>query len=494
MPSNAALPSSIAKGYFNTDDKVCFPGFTGFFGNLSVFTIEKASSVVLMSSSYAAVNYTFNQDCNKRNAVMGNKNLHKGFSKLKRNERLEKLLAMGLLTAREVAKLKSPKLLPFSFGENFIENLIGYYQMPLGVAVNFKIDDQSYVIPMAVEETSVIAAASKTAKWINEKGKISTATSGSEAIGQIQIAKVKNFELLQQALHHNKQNIIAELNNNIASSMVKRGGGVRELAIRRIPRVDGHVMAVIHVMVDTCDAMGANIINQICEYLRHPIEQMTNEKVNLCILSNLTDKKITTATVIMQDLDFKIGKAIEEASLFAEQDPYRAATNNKGVLNGMDAVAIATGNDWRALEAGIHAYAARNGQYSSITQWKMDGKNLIGTLTAPINVGIVGGVTQLHPIAKICLKILNVENAAQLARIMAAVGLVQNLGALRALTTEGICRGHMRLHINNLCLAAGAKKSEIAALEKQMEKILLVRKKITVTDAIKILKKIRKEF
>lgn len=415
----------------------------------------------------------------------------KGFSKLNREERLRALLGTGLLQESDIQYLASGGLKDFSLGEKFIENVIGYFQLPLGVATNFCIDDKDYLIPMAVEETSIVAAASKTAKWVRENGFIMTEVLGQEIIGQIQCAKVKNFEKFSEVLNRNKQSLIENANAEVAFGLVRRGGGVKDITVRSIPRPEGGVMGVIHVSMDPCDAMGANVINQVCEFLKDPIERLTGEKVTMCILSNLVDSKITRATVTMKNVDPELAEKIQEASLFALQDPYRAATNNKGVLNGIDPILIATGNDWRAVEAGIHAYAARDGQYRSITRWQRVGANLIGTLEAPIIVGTVGGVTTLHPTASMCLRLLNVTSANDLSRIIAAVGLVQNLGALRALTTVGIIEGHMKLHIKNLSLGAGARENEIPELQKKLEEILFTRKRISLSHAVEVLKEIR---
>jgi hydroxymethylglutaryl-CoA reductase len=250
-------------------------------------------------------------------------------------------------------------------------------------------------------------------------------------------------------------------------------------------------MAVVHVMMNSVDAMGANIINQVCEYLKHPIEEMTGETVTMCILSNLVDTRLTEAKVILENIDLELAEKIEEASLFANLDPYRAATNNKGILNGMDPILIATGNDWRAVEAGAHAYCAIKGQYRSLSTWKRMGPSLVGTLTAPIIVGTVGGVTSLHPTASMCLKMLNVGSAAELSRVIAAVGLVQNLGALRALTTVGIIEGHMKLHIKNLTLAAGANEKELPFVQKKLEEILALKKRISLSHATEVLRDLR---
>ena len=314
---------------------------------------------------------------------------------------------------------------------------------------------------------------------------------GEDIIGQIQCAKVQDFLKFEKDLLSQKNYLIEISNREVAFGLVRRGGGVTDLVVRRVPRGDGSDMAVIHIHMNPCDAMGANIINQVCEFLKEPIEQFTGEKVTMCILSNLVDTKVTRAVVQIDDLDPELAEKIEEASLFAQQDPYRAATNNKGVLNGIDPIVIATGNDWRAVEAGIHAYAARDGQYRSITRWKRDGKKLVGLFEAPLVVGTVGGVTTLHPMAKMSMNMLGVQSANELSRVMAAVGLVQNLGALKALTTVGIIEGHMKLHIKNLTLGAGAEEKEIPIVQKKLEEILAIRKRISLSNAIEVLRELR---
>ncbi len=414
-----------------------------------------------------------------------------GFSKLDRAERLRKLVEIGALQPEDISFLNAGGIEDTGLAEKLIENVIGYFQMPLGVATNFNIDGRDFIIPMAVEETSIVAAASKTAKWIREEGKITTELVGNFIIGQIQIAKVNDFESLRSKILANKNKLIEQANVVVASGLVRRGGGVSDIQVRKIARGDGADMAVIHVLCDPCDAMGANIINQVCEFLKKPIEEMSGEKVTMCILSNLVDTKLTRATVEIHNVEKALGEKIEEASLFAICDPYRAATNNKGVLNGMDSVLLATGNDWRAVEAGVHAYAARDGQYRSITKWKMRGNDLVGVIEAPIVVGTVGGVTQIHPTAKMCLQILGVKKSSDLSRIVAAVGLVQNLGALKALTTEGIIEGHMKLHIKNLVLSAGANEKEVPVLQRRLEEILATTKRITLSNAIEVLNELR---
>jgi hydroxymethylglutaryl-CoA reductase len=417
--------------------------------------------------------------------------LFQGFSKLNREERYQRLLRAGALTREEIDFLDKGGLKDLTLGEKFIENVIGYFQLPLGVATNFRIDGRDVLIPMAVEETSIVAAASKTAKWVRDAGFIQTRVDGHEIIGQIQIAKLKNHEEFKQKVLSKAPEFIQLANQEVAFGLVKRGGGVTKIEVRLLNRPDGLMMGVVHVLANPCDAMGANIINQVCEFLKQPIEELTGEKVTMCILSNLVDTKLTKAEIVLEKIDPELAEKIEEASIFAEIDPYRAATNNKGVLNGIDPVLIATGNDWRAVEAGVHAYASRSGSYSSITQWRRDGQRLVGRFEAPLIVGTVGGVTTLHPTAKMCLKMMGVQSANELSRVIASVGLVQNLGALRALTTVGIIEGHMKLHIKNLTLGAGAEEKEIPYVQKRLEEILALRKRISLSNAIDILRELR---
>lgn len=418
--------------------------------------------------------------------------LSKGFSKLNAFQREQRLIQMGFLTPDDVKILKKETALNANLADHFVENVIGFFPMPLGVAVNFVIDDRDYIIPLAIEETSVIAGLSKIAKWIRHDGKLTTQNLSQLGLGQIQIPRVKNFNEVNKKIEANKDVLIEMVNKKVAHGIVARGGGVKEMCVRCIPRGDGDNMAVIHVMVDTCDAMGANIINQVCEFLKPHIQELIDEKVGMCILSNMPDTKITQAKIVIHHIEPELGEAIAEGSLFAQVDPFRAATNNKGVMNGMDGVLIATGNDWRAVEAGVHAYAAHSGKYTSITRWTMQNGDLHGVLEAPILVGIVGGVTRLHPIAQICLRILDVKSAAELARVVAAVGLVQNLAAIRALVTHGIIAGHMKLHISNLAMASGATVEELPILKQHLEERLATHKRLTGSDVKEIMKQIRK--
>jgi hydroxymethylglutaryl-CoA reductase len=417
--------------------------------------------------------------------------LFQGFSRLDRAERFQRLIQLGALTLEDLNYLHAGGVQDTALADKLIENVIGYFQLPLGVATNFCIDGRDYVIPLAVEETSIIAALSKTAKWIRQQGEISTWVTGECIIGQIQLAKVTDFERFSTIFEANKQFLIEKANEDVAINMVKRGGGVVDLHLRRLPREDGQTMAVIHLTMNSCDAMGANIINQVLEYLKAPLENLTGEQVSMCILSNLNDQKLTTAQVVINDVDCELGERLQEASFFAENDPYRAATHNKGVMNGIDPVLIATGNDWRAVEAGMHAYAARQGHYKAITRWRYSQGRLTGQLTAPIIVGTVGGVTSLHPTAKLCLKMMGIESANHLSRVIAAVGLVQNLGAIKALCTEGIIQGHMKLHIDNLLLVAGANEEEMPVLKERLQALLAVNKRVSLTNASELLAAIR---
>ena len=421
-----------------------------------------------------------------------------GFSKLDYETRLKKLLEMGFLSQKDLSYLKSTFLSGEShqpeLAQNFIENVLGYFSLPLGLAVNFVINGKAYVLPLAVEETSIIAAASKTAHWVCSNGRIKTKVLGTLSTGQIQIPQVSDYNKLQACIEENFSHWKSLVNENVLSSMLKRGGGLKGWELRQIRRPDGKLMAVLHLHIETCESMGANTINQTCEYLKPYLEKESGEEALLCILSNLPDKRRVRAEVVIENQEEELIKKIEEASLFAEIDPYRASTNNKGVLNGVDAFLIATGNDWRAVEAGLHAYACREGSYSSLTKWRVREGKLYGEMEGPFMLGTVGGVTDLHPTARLCLKILAYPKAGELAGLCCALGLIQNLGALRALVTEGVIEGHMKLHIKNLALKAGAStKEERSFLENHLVHILKETKKVSLSYAIKTLDCWKKE-
>lgn len=422
--------------------------------------------------------------------------LLENFHRLPRAERLVRVKEFCGLTDDEIKILSGETPFSLDVAEHLIENVVGFFPLPIGVATNFCIDGKDILIPMAVEETSIIAAASSTAKWIRREGSIQTYSKGNLIIGQVQLPNVRNVTHAKRMLSDSRHELI-ELANACIPGLVARGGGVREIITREIARPafesqPAGTMLVLHILCDPCDAMGANLINQVCEALKPRIEQITDERVGLCILSNLTDGKLAVAEVVVRNIDPVIGQGIVEAALFAKVDPYRAATHNKGVLNGIDPILIATGNDWRAAEAGIHAYAARSGKYQPVTEWKMENGDLLGRFEAPLAVGTVGGVTRSHPTAKIALKMLGVGHADELARICASVGLVQNLGALKALSTVGIVKGHMQLHAANLAIAAGADLHEVGEVRDRLNVVLEKEKKINLSQAIEILEEIRK--
>ena len=416
----------------------------------------------------------------------------KGFYQLSRRERVKRVCSMSDLTERDERILLGEEPLSIEIAEHLIENVVGYYPIPLGVATYFTVDGKSLFIPMAVEETSIIAAASSTAKWISKEGAIRTYAKGRLIIGQIQIPHVRDIEFTKKILGQKRAQLI-EIANFFLPGLVQRGGGVRDIAIRDLSERSKDPMLVLHVLCDPCDAMGANLINQVCEALKPKIEELTKEKVGLCIVSNLVDTRLVGAEVTLRSVDVGLAQGIQEASYFAEVDPYRAATHNKGILNGIDAVLIATGNDWRAVEAGCHAYAARLGHYQPLSTWRREGDDLVGKIEIPLSVGTVGGVTRLHPMAQVALKILKVKSSEDLARICAAVGLVQNLGALRALATVGIVKGHMQLHAANLAIAAGAEIGEIDSVRDKLILDLKKSKTISLTRAKEILESIRVE-
>lgn len=348
--------------------------------------------------------------------------------------------------------------------DQMIENVIGIYALPLGVATNFLINGRDYLIPMVVEEPSIVAGVSLAARLIRAGGGFVTSSDDPVMIGQIQVLDVPDVYIAAGQVMAIKDRLLEEA-NCCDLTITNLGGGARGLEVRPLLDTPAGPMLIVHLLLDVRDAMGANTINTACEKLAPMIEEATGGRVNLRILSNLADHRLATAECIIpadqlatEDLSgADVVRGIVEAYAFAAADPYRAATHNKGVMNGMDAVCIATGNDWRALEAGAHAYAARSGHYTSMTQWWADDEgNLRGKLTLPVAVGTVGGATRVHPTAKVAMKILGVQSARELAEVLVSVGLAQNLAAIRALATTGIQAGHMRLHARQMAVAAGA--------------------------------------
>ena len=358
-----------------------------------------------------------------------------------------------------------------------VENVIGVMGIPFGVATNLILDGKEMLVPMATEESSVIAAVCNASKQCRSSGGVTSSVSGSEMIAQIQLLGLSNPHYARQVLLEKKE-IIRELCDAIDPLLLENGGGFRDLEVR-ILETRGGTMVILHLIVDTQDAMGANAVNSMAESLAPKIEEWTGGRVNLRILSNLADRRLARARAVwnLEDLG---GEQVRDdmlaASWFAEADPYRAATHNKGIMNGVSAVALVTGNDTRDLEAGAHAYASRSGRYTSLSRWETDGTgNLVGSLEMPMAVGLIGGATRVHPIAKIALKILGVNKAEDLARVIAAVGLVQNYGALKALATTGIQKGHMALHSKNVAMMAGAVGDEVDLLAKRLVEIGKIR-------------------
>jgi len=393
-----------------------------------------------------------------------------GFYNRPLEERVKQIARWAELTAEETAALRGAMGLDLARADQMIENVVGLHSLPLGVAVNFVVNGRDVLVPMAIEEPSVVAGASLVAKLARAGGGFQATTTAPEMIGQLQVLDVADpwsarFDLLAA-----REELLA-LADETDPIIVKLGGGARDMRVRVIERTPSGPMVVVHLVFDCRDAMGANAVNTACETLAPRVEQITGGRVGLRILSNLADRRLARAccTVPADALAFgdfagqQVAQGIVEAWAFAAADPYRAATHNKGIMNGVDAVVLATGNDWRAIEAGAHAYAARSGRYTSLSTWARDAQgDLVGTLEMPLAVGIVGGATRVHPTAQVALKMLGVQTARELAEVIAAVGLAQNMAALRALATEGIQRGHMRLHARQVAIAAGAEGGEVA--------------------------------
>lgn len=387
-----------------------------------------------------------------------------GFYKLSLEERRAAVAEVGELDPRSIAALSGKRSLTSEEADHMIENVIGVFGLPLGIAVNFLVNGREVLVPMVVEEPSVVAGASYMAKLTRSCGGFTAKSNESEMIAQIQILEVKNLEAAQKRLLEHKEELLIKA-DEVDQVVTQLGGGARDLEVRILRDTPVGPMLIVHLIYDTRDAMGANMVNSAAEALTPQLETLTGGRAHLRILSNLADRRLAEAHCRIPTGELAFGEfsgervrdGIIEAWAFAEADPYRAATHNKGIMNGIDAVLIATGNDWRAVEAGAHAYAARSGRYTSLSKWwsNQDG-DLEGELEIPLAVGVVGGATRVHPAAKANLELLGVGSARELAEIIVSVGLAQNLAALRALATEGIQRGHMGLHARQIAIAAGA--------------------------------------
>jgi len=391
------------------------------------------------------------------------------FYKLSSDERLELVKEFVGLSEEEARILKTGSL-PFGSAERMIENVVGIFPIPVGIAVNFLINDRDYLVPMAIEEPSVVAAASNAAKMARTTGGFKATSTESTMVGQIQIVRCPSPRDAEKKILASKGEILERANQQ-DPMLVSMGGGAKDLRVRVLPSITG-TMVIAELLVDCRDAMGANVVNTMAEAVAPLMERLSKGRVNLRIISNLADRRLAQATTHISKEALggdEVVDGIVDAYAFAAADPYRCATHNKGVMNGIAAVCLATGNDTRAIEAGAHAYAARNGHYSPLTTWRKDEKgDLRGSIEFPAALGIVGGITAVHPIAKICLKILGVKTARELGEVMAAVGLAQNLAALRALAAEGIQRGHMSLHARNIAVMAGAQGEMVNQVAEKM--------------------------
>lgn len=386
-----------------------------------------------------------------------------GFHKLGVAQRIQAVAQFAGLSEKDQALLADTGNLPADMADHLIENFVGTMNIPMGVATNMKIDGRDRLIPMATEESSVVAAVCNAARQSYEAGGFVTSMSGTLMIAQIQLTEVRDPQHARLCILERKAEVQA-ICDACDPVLLKLGGGFRELEVRVLD-TRGGAMVITHIVVDTRDAMGANAVNTMAEKLAPQIAAWTGGRTNLRILSNLADRRLARARCTWP-LAAIGGEAVRDGMVsayhFADADPYRAATHNKGIMNGVSAVVLATGNDTRAVEAGAHAYAARNGRYASLTTWEVTASgDLAGSIELPMAVGLVGGATKLHPMAKVALKVLGVASAEELARIIAAVGLAQNFSAMKALATTGIQKGHMALHAQNVALMAGALGDEV---------------------------------
>lgn len=417
------------------------------------------------------------------------------FRSLTPMQRLNLIASVTSLNADEIALLVRPGALSVALADGMVENVIGTFELPLGIAANFLVNGRDVLVPMAVEEPSVVAAASFMAKLARECGGFETSSSAPLMRAQVQVLGLTDPYGARQALLRSREEIL-EIANSRDKVLIGLGGGCSDIEVHVFPDTPRGAMVVMHLIVDVRDAMGANTVNTMAESVSPLVEKITGGSVRLRILSNLADLRLARARVRITPEVLKtkersgedIIEGILDAYTLAAIDPYRAATHNKGIMNGVDPVIVATGNDWRAVEAGAHAYACRDGRYTSLTRWEKDKSGaLVGSIEMPMPVGVVGGATKTHPLARLALKILDVKSAQELGEIAVTVGLAQNMGALRALATEGIQRGHMALHARNIALVAGAVGGEIDRIAKRMAE----EKDVRTDRAITLLKEIR---
>lgn len=411
-----------------------------------------------------------------------------GFYKLSLNDRLKEVKDFADLSDEEVNIISETGSLDAGTADQMIENVIGTFELPLGIATNFLIDNKDYLIPMTIEEPSVVAAASNAARMARAEGGFVTSATPPHMIGQIQLLNMTDPHSTRMEILRHKDEII-EIANEQDPVLLKFGGGCRDLEVRVVDSARGP-MVIVHLVVDVRDAMGANAVNTMSEAVAPYIEEVTGVRTHLRIISNLATQRIARAKAVFEANAIggkEVVDGIIEAYNFAKADPYRCATHNKGIMNGVSAVVIATGNDFRAIEAGAHSYAAMDG-YKPLTTYEKDKNgNLVATIEIPLAIGTVGGATSTNSLARACLKILGVESASELSRVIASVGLAQNFAALRALSTEGIQKGHMNLHARNIAMMAGARGDEV---EKVVE-VLTEEGTIRVDRAKEVLENIR---
>ncbi len=391
------------------------------------------------------------------------------FYKLSQDERLKIVKDFSGLTDEDVRTLKSGTL-SLGSAERMIENVVGVFPMPIGIAVNFLVNDRDYLVPMAIEEPSVVAAACNAAKMARQSGGFKATSTEPVMVGQVQLVKCPSPREAEREILAAKAEILEKANQQ-DPMLVSMGGGAKDLRVRILPGLTG-TMVIAELFIDCRDAMGANVVNTMAEAVAPLMERLSRGRANLRIISNLADRRLARATTRVSKEAVggeEVVDGIVDAYAFAAADPYRCATYNKGVMNGIAAVCMATGNDTRAVEAGAHAYAARTGHYSPLTTWhKDDNGDLAGSIEFPAALGTIGGITSVHPLAKVCLKILGAKSARELGEVIAAVGLAQNLAALRALAAEGIQRGHMSLHARNIAVMGGAEGEMVDLVSERM--------------------------
>jgi hydroxymethylglutaryl-CoA reductase len=415
-----------------------------------------------------------------------------GFYKLNEEEKIRVICQATGLAPDELSAWKDGGL-AYENADHMIENVVGLHSLPLGIGLNFQVNGKDVLVPMVLEEPSVVAGASFMAKLARAGGGFTATSSPPEMIGQIQILNIQDIPTAVEKLTAAKAELI-ELADGVDPVLKKFGGGARGLEIRTFADSPIGPFIVLHLIYDVRDAMGANAVNTACEKISPRVEQISGGKVHLKILSNLADQRLTKATcrIPVSELAFEnySGEAVRDgiiaAYAFAAVDPYRAATHNKGIMNGIDAVVMATGNDWRAIEAGAHSYAAHGGSYTSLSTWgKNEQGDLIGSLELPMAVGTIGGATKVHPAARAALKLMGVSSGNELAQVIVSVGLAQNLAAIRALATEGIQKGHMGLHARQVAIAAGAVGEQV----ERIAALMVAEKTVRIDRAEDLLKK-----